>query len=137
MTRIQVGSERSRGLVLENGQNLASPNRPCQSVFGQPASYQTKLCVVSGVKAIGVLGLEIFRSVTPQFRNQLQSAEVCYENVGQFSGFDYRMGQEICLFIKKSCPALKPAQISIRFETGAFRPGQGGVGKRPMGETDT
>lgn len=57
-----------------------------QSTVGQPTTYQNKLCVFSGVKAIRVLGLGIFRSVTPQFRNKLRSDEVCYENMGNFMG---------------------------------------------------
>ena len=55
---------------------------------------------------------------------------------GQFSGFDYRLGRELGLLTKKSCQILQPAQISIRSEKGAFRPGCVGLGKRPVGETD-
>jgi hypothetical protein len=55
-----------------------------QSGVGQPASYQTILSVVPAVKAIGVLGLGIFRSVTPHFRTQLRSYEICYENMSNY-----------------------------------------------------
>ena len=99
---------------------------------GQSASYQTTPCFVSAVRAIGVSGLGIFRSVIPQFRTRLRS----YEQ-GQVSGFDYRLGREFCLSIKKSCPVLKPVQISIRFDTGAFRTGVWGSGYAAVGETDT
>ena len=48
---------------------------------------------------------------------------------GQVSGFDYRLGREFCLFMKKSCPVLKLVRITNRFETGAFRPDVKGSGQ--------